>query len=144
VGFTSVYALPMRRRNEIIGALTLFDVQPGGLDADTVQLGQALSEAATIGLLHLQAIRQREALIDQLQTALNSRIVIEQAKGVIAERRDIDIDESFAVLRGIARTSNRRLPDVARAVVKGSEPLDRPLPGGHPRRKDPGAGYRIS
>jgi transcriptional regulator with GAF, ATPase, and Fis domain len=122
-GFASVHALPMRLRTDIIGALNLFGTQPGALDEDTIRLGQALADVATIGLLQARAIRHRETLAEQLQTALNSRIIIEQAKGVIAERRHLDMDQSFTLLRGTARTSNRRLYELARAVVDGSETL---------------------
>jgi transcriptional regulator with GAF, ATPase, and Fis domain len=123
VGFASVHALPMRLRTEVIGALNLFDTKPGALDDDTIRLGQALADVATIGLLQARAIRHRETLAEQLQTALNSRIAIEQAKGVIAERHHIDMDQSFTLLRGTARTSNRRLSELARAVVDGSQIL---------------------
>ncbi len=119
-GFASVYALPMRLRSEVIGAFNLFDTRTGTLDAETIRLGQALADVATIGLLQERAIRRRETLAEQLQSALNSRIVIEQAKGVIAERRGLDMDRSFEVLRQAARTANRRLSDLARAVIDGS------------------------
>jgi GAF domain-containing protein len=122
-GFASVHALPMRLRTDVIGALNLFDTQPGALDQDTIRLGQALADVATIGLLQARAIRHRETLAEQLQTALNSRVLIEQAKGVISERRHLDMDQSFTLLRGTARTSNRRLSELARAVVDGSETL---------------------
>ena len=123
VGFSSVHALPMRLRTDVIGALNLFGSEPGALDADTIRLAQALADVATIGLLQARAIRQRDTLAEQLQTALNSRVVIEQAKGVIAERRHLDMDQSFTLLRGTARTNNRRLSELARAVVDGSETL---------------------
>lgn len=123
IGFASVHALPMRLRTDVIGTLNLFGTQPGALDEDTIRLGQALADVATIGLLQARAIHHRETLAEQLQTALNSRIVIEQAKGVIAERRHLDMDQSFTLLRGTARTSNRRLSEVARAVIDGSETL---------------------
>jgi transcriptional regulator with GAF, ATPase, and Fis domain len=123
MGFASVHALPMRLRTDVIGALNLFDTQPGALDQDTIRLGQALADVATIGLLQARAIRHRETLAEQLQTALNSRVLIEQAKGVISERRHLDMDQSFSLLRGTARTSNRRLSELARAVVDGSETL---------------------
>jgi transcriptional regulator with GAF, ATPase, and Fis domain len=119
-GFASVHALPMRLRTEAIGALNLFRTRPGLLDDETVRLGQALADVATIGLLQQRAIRRRETLAEQLQTALNSRIVIEQAKGVIAERRHLDMDRSFSLLRNAARRSNGRLSDLAQAVVDGS------------------------
>jgi transcriptional regulator with GAF, ATPase, and Fis domain len=123
VGFASVHALPMRLRTDVIGTLNLFGTMPGALDDATIRLGQAMADVATIGLLQARAIRHREALAEQLQTALNSRIIIEQAKGVIAERRQLDMDQSFTLLRSVARTSNRRLSDLARAVVDGSEIL---------------------
>jgi transcriptional regulator with GAF, ATPase, and Fis domain len=119
-GFASVYALPMRLRSEVIGAFNLFDTRTGTLDAETIRLGQALADVATIGLLQERAIRRRETLAEQLQSALNSRIVIEQAKGVIAERRGLDMDRSFDVLRQAARGANRRLSELARAVIDGS------------------------
>jgi len=120
-GFASVHALPMRLRTDVIGALNLFDTRPGALTDDTIRLGQALADVATIGLLQARAIRERETLAEQLQTALTSRVIIEQAKGVIAERRQLDMDQSFTLLRGTARTTNRRLSELARAVVDGSE-----------------------
>jgi transcriptional regulator with GAF, ATPase, and Fis domain len=123
IGFASVHALPMRLRTDVIGALNLFGTQPGALDPHTIRLGQALADVATIGLLQARAIHQRETLAEQLQTALNSRIVIEQAKGVIAERRHLDMDQSFTMLRSTARTNNRRLSDLARAVVDGPDTL---------------------
>jgi AmiR/NasT family two-component response regulator len=113
----------MRLRSNVIGALNLFSTQPGTLPADTIRLGQALADVATIGLLQARSIRQHETLAEQLQTALNSRILIEQAKGVIAERRHLDMDQSFTILRGTARTRNRRLSDLARAVIDGTETL---------------------
>ena len=123
IGFTSVHALPMRLRTDIIGALNLFGTQPGALDPDTIRLGQALADVATIGILQARAIHQRDALAEQLQTALNSRIIIEQAKGVIAERGQLDMAQSFALLRSTARTHNRRLSDLARAIVDRSETI---------------------
>jgi transcriptional regulator with GAF, ATPase, and Fis domain len=120
IGFASVYALPMRLRTEIIGTLNLFGAEPGALDEDTIRLGQALADVATIGILQARAIRHGDTLAEQLQSALNSRIVIEQAKGVIAERQQLDMDQSFALLRGAARSSNRRLSELARAVVDGA------------------------
>jgi transcriptional regulator with GAF, ATPase, and Fis domain len=123
IGFASVHALPMRLRTDIIGALNLFGTQPGALGADTIRLGQALADVATIGILQARAIHQRDTLAEQLQTALNSRVIIEQAKGVIAERRHLDMDQSFTLLRSTARTGNRRLSDLARAVVDGTETL---------------------
>jgi GAF domain-containing protein len=121
VGFAAVHALPMRLRTEIIGALNFFDTDPGALDAGKLRVGQALADVATIGLLQHRAISQRDALTEQLQTALNSRVLIEQAKGIVAERLHLDMAEAFVLLRGTARSHNRRLSDLAQAIVDGSE-----------------------
>ena len=121
VGFTSVYALPMRLRTEVIGALNLFGVEPGPLDEDQLRVANALADVATIGLLQQRAIRSRDVLTEQLQTALNSRVLIEQAKGVLAERLQLDLDQAFALLRRGARDRNRRLSELAQAVVDGTE-----------------------
>jgi GAF domain-containing protein len=123
VGFAAVHAVPMRLRNEVIGALNLFDTNPGALDEGKLRIGQALADVATIGLLQQRAIRRRDALTEQLQIALNSRIMIEQAKGVIAERLHLDVDKAFTLLRSSARGRNRRLSDLAQAVVDGSEQI---------------------
>jgi GAF domain-containing protein len=123
VGFAAVHALPMRLRDEIIGALNLFHVDPGPLDENRQRIGQALADVATIGLLQQRAIHRRDILTDQLQTALNSRILIEQAKGVLAERHHVDLDEAFVLLREGARSRNRRLSELARSVVDGTEHL---------------------
>jgi transcriptional regulator with GAF, ATPase, and Fis domain len=123
VGFVSVHALPMRLRAEVIGALNLFGVEPGALDDDKVRAGKALADVATIGLLQQRAIRHRDTLTDQLQTALNSRILIEQAKGVLAERLHLDLDQAFGLLRHAARNRNRRLSELAQAVVNGTEQI---------------------
>jgi transcriptional regulator with GAF, ATPase, and Fis domain len=122
-GFGSVHALPMRLRSEVIGALNLFSTEVGALDAGTLRLGQALAAVATIGLLQARAAAHRDTLAKQLQTALNSRVVIEQAKGVIAERRGLDMDAAFNLLRGRARRNNRGLSELARAIVDGTETL---------------------
>ena len=125
-GFGAVQALPMRLRDQVIGALNLFRDAPGGFDPDDVRVGQALADVATIGLLHERSIRRSDALNEQLQSALNSRVVIEQAKGKLAERLGLDMSEAFAVLRDHARSSNRRLSEVARAFVNGTEVIADP------------------
>jgi GAF domain-containing protein len=121
VGFAAVHAVPMRLRTEVIGALNLFDTSPGALDEGRLRLGQALADVSTIGLLQQRAIQRRDTLTEQLQTALNSRILIEQAKGVLAERLQVDIAEAFTLLRGYARSGNRRLSELAQAIVDGTE-----------------------
>jgi GAF domain-containing protein len=126
VGFAAVHALPMRLRDEVIGALNLFDTDPGPVDGGTLRIGQALADVATIGLLHQRAILRRDVLTEQLQTALNSRVLIEQAKGVLAERLHVDLAEAFTMLRSNARSRNRRLSDLAQAVVDGTVQLPPP------------------
>ncbi|MDT5025871.1 MAG: hypothetical protein QOE61_2297 [Micromonosporaceae bacterium] len=123
VGFSAVHALPMRLRTEVIGALNLFDASPGALDKGKLRIGQALADVASIGLLQQRAIRRRDVLTEQLQTALNSRVLIEQAKGVLAERLHLDVDEAFTVLRSGARRNNRRLSELAQAIIDGSEQI---------------------
>jgi GAF domain-containing protein len=131
VGFAAVHALPMRLRDEVIGALNLFDVDPSTLDEATLRIGQALADVATIGLLQQRAIHRREVLAEQLQAALHSRILIEQAKGVLAERMHLDLDDAFTLLRSGARSHNRRLSELAQAIVNGTEQLP-PPPAGPP------------
>ena len=123
VGYAAVHALPMRLRTEVIGALNLFDTNPGALGEDKLRMGQALADVATIGLLQQRAIHRRDTVTEQLQTALNSRILIEQAKGVLAERLGLDVADAFAVLRNGARSHNRRLSELAQAIVDGSEQI---------------------
>jgi len=121
VGFTAVHAVPMRLRTEVIGALNFFDTSPGPLGAGKLRIGQALADVATIGLLQQRAIHRRDVLTEQLQTALNSRVLIEQAKGVLAERLHVDVADAFTLLRNGARSHNRRLSELAQAIIDGSE-----------------------
>jgi GAF domain-containing protein len=116
-GFRTVQAVPMRLRDQVIGALNLFRTEPGPFDLAELRVAQALADVATIGLLHQQSVRRRETLAEQLQAALNSRVAIEQAKGKLAERLSIDMDQAFSMLRAHARSSNQRLTDVARTFV---------------------------
>jgi GAF domain-containing protein len=123
VGFAAVHAVPMRLRDETIGALNFFSVEVGTVDAGRLRLGQALADVATIGLLQQRAIHRRDAITEQLQTALNSRVLIEQAKGVLAERLQTGVDDAFTILRDAARSQNRRLSELAQAIVDGSEQI---------------------
>jgi transcriptional regulator with GAF, ATPase, and Fis domain len=116
-GFHGVYALPMRLRENIIGVLSLFDTTATSLSDRDRRLAQALANVATIGILQQRAVNRGETLIEQLQGALNSRLIIEQAKGVLSERGDLDIDEAFTLLRDYARAHRQRLSELARAVV---------------------------
>ncbi|MCW2942040.1 MAG: hypothetical protein JWN00_5025 [Actinomycetia bacterium] len=133
-GFVAVHALPMRLRDQVIGALNLFSATPGGLGEDTTDLGQAFADIATIGLLSERAAREQDLLSQQLQIALNTRIIIEQAKGTLAERHGLSMDQAFITLRVYARNNNRKLADVALAVID-NHPNVADL--SHPQRTQP-------
>ncbi len=136
-GFAAVQALPMRLREQVLGALNLFRATPGPFDPAGVRIGQAMADVATISLLHERNMRHSDTLNEQLQTALNSRVIIEQAKGKLAERLGLDTDQAFSVLRDHARTRNLRLSDVALAFIDGSETLARTgAAQEHPARRD--------
>ncbi|WP_055564633.1 GAF and ANTAR domain-containing protein [Streptomyces atriruber] len=122
-GFGAVQALPMRLRDEVVGALNLFRSAPGSFDPVGTPIAQALADVATISLLQQRSAQRTTVLNEQLQTALNSRVLIEQAKGKLAERQGIDMEQAFTALRGYARSHNRRLSDVARAFIDDTEPL---------------------
>jgi GAF domain-containing protein len=116
--YRSVHALPLRLRGEAIGALNLFHRQPGVLPDADLAVGQALADVATIGILQERAIRRGEVVTEQLQAALNSRVIIEQAKGVLAQHGHLTMDAAFDRLRRYASTHNARLSEVARKVVE--------------------------
>jgi GAF domain-containing protein len=133
--FRSVHALPLRLRNRAIGALNLFHHEPGPLPDARLLLGQALADVATIGILQERAIRRGEVLNEQLQGALNSRVVIEQAKGAIAQHSGLDMDQAFNRLRDYARIRNLKLSDVARDIVDGTLDANTlSAPAGHDTR----------
>jgi GAF domain-containing protein len=117
-GYGSVHALPMRLRGETIGGLNLFTTSGDSpVDPEVWSIAQAMADTATITILQDRLSRGREVVNEQLQTALNSRTVIEQAKGVLATSLDVDVGEAFELLRSRARSSRRRLTDVATDVV---------------------------
>jgi GAF domain-containing protein len=130
-GFHSVHALPMRLRGAVIGALNLFHIEAGEMRQADVAAAQAMADVATIALLQHRAALEAQVLNEQLNQALNSRIVIEQAKGIIAEREGLNMEQAFSTLRTHARYHNLRLVDVARDVIDGTlaaSALDRPPP----------------
>jgi transcriptional regulator with GAF, ATPase, and Fis domain len=139
-GFISVHALPLRLRTTVIGALNLFSSSPGKLGDSDIRTGQALADVATIGILAQRTIHQAELLADQLQHALTSRVMIEQAKGILAERLGITVDEAFAQLRARARKHNLRLSDLARDVAQGSIGAAGALQGSHQNASATGQG----
>src|SRR5580700_1650667 len=128
-GFAAVEALPMRLRDQVIGALNLFRAGPGPFDPADLRIAQALADVATIGLLQERSLRRSETMAEQLQAALNSRVIIEQAKGKLAERLGTDMDEAFRLLRDHARNTNQRLTDVARNFVDSASAEFPPPPG---------------
>lgn len=116
-GFRAVFATPMRLRGEVLGAMNLFSVEPGGPSEADAVIAQALADIATIGILHERSIRETHILNEQLQRALESRVLIEQAKGVLAATASLDMDEAFTTLRDYARAHRMPLRDVAQQVA---------------------------
>ncbi|WJV47196.1 GAF and ANTAR domain-containing protein [Streptomyces flavofungini] len=120
LGFTSVVACPLRLHDQVIGALNLFRDQPGPLGPTQLGLAQALADTATIGVLQQRAVSEQMTVNAQLQRALDSRIIIEQAKGYLAHRLDTSVEDSFTRMRRFARTHQMRLTEVARQVLLGA------------------------
>ena len=116
-GFRSVHAVPMHLRDQVIGAMNLFSTHTGGMEPNELVIVQSLADTATIGLIQERAIRRGEMLSEQLHSALNSRVVIEQAKGALARIHSIDVDAAFRLMREYARRTNQRLGDVASFVI---------------------------
>lgn len=131
-GFHSVHALPLRLRGSIIGALNLFNVSVGEMSTADVVAAQAFADLATISILQQRATFEAQQVNQQLTLALTSRVIIEQAKGMIAERRGLNMEQSFLTLRNHARSHNLRLADLANEVILGILPtaeldqLDKP------------------
>lgn len=120
-GFRSVHATPMRLRGQVLGAMNLFGVEPGELNAPDAAVAQALADVATIGILQERSIRETGIITEQLQRALESRVIIEQAKGVLSAMGSMGVDEAFTALRSYARRNRVSL----RAVAEGT--IDRSL-----------------
>jgi GAF domain-containing protein len=120
LNYFAVYAVPLHLGDKVFGALNTFrTVEQGKMTSADQQLQQAFADLATIGLVQQRALRERTVLAEQLQTALHSRVLIEQAKGVLAGREGIPLDVAFTVLRSYARSNQLRLSDVARDVIEG-------------------------
>lgn len=131
-GYASVHAVPMQLRRDTIGALNLFSDHADGLSDQDAAVAQALADTATIGILQERAIRRSEIFTEQLQTALNNRVTIEQAKGVLAHAGDLDMDRAFQALRGHARNQQTRLTDLANQLVTGEVDVWQVLSAGQP------------
>lgn len=118
-GYSATHTVPLHRRDELIGALTLFRVERGELEKTDTRLAQVMADVATISILGTRALRRQEKLAAQLQHALNSRVIIEQAKGVLAERLGMNMKTAFATLRSYARSHNTRVSELALSIVDG-------------------------
>jgi GAF domain-containing protein len=116
-GFRAVHAIPLRLRQTTIGTLNLFRETTGELDARDARIAQALADVATIGILHERALRESDLVRAQLQIALNTRVVIEQAKGLLAYTHDVSMEEAFRMMRSYARRNNLLLSRVAEDLV---------------------------
>lgn len=124
-GFRAADAVPMRLRDNVIGAVNLFSAEPGALDDSDLIAARALADVATIAILQQRRIFDADTVNGQLNHALTSRIIIEQAKGLIAGRETLDMSDAFDRLRTYARNHNRRLHDIASSVVDGSLDISR-------------------
>lgn len=119
-GFELCHSLPLRLRSEVIGAMNLFGSGTAQLSEEDVTVAKAMTDVATIGLLQERLVRDQGVLVEQLQTALNGRVLIEQAKGMLAERVDLGMADAFAAMRSHARRNQQPLSQVAAAVIDGS------------------------
>jgi len=137
-GIASVHAVPMRLRDDTVGALNLFGTTPGPLDVADLRLAQALADVATISLVQDRAIADKDVVVQQLQHALDSRVVLEQAKGVLSYSGDLEMAAAYAALRRYARDHNIKLTELARALVNRALPASLVLE--HARTRGAGTG----
>jgi len=131
-GFQRMCAVPLRLRGDVLGALNLFRATDDPFTDTDLEIAQAMAQVAATGLLQQRSLTERQLLTDQLQTALHSRVVIEQAKGMLAEHLTVDVDTAFQVLRQHARDTNQKLTDLARHVATRRVGLDVFTPSRHP------------
>jgi GAF domain-containing protein len=118
-GIQAVAGIPMVAEGEVIGAVNLYDSRPRSWSAEDLRIAAIFASIATGYLAHASAAQQQQRTSEQLQQALNTRLIIEQAKGVLATQREISVDDAFQILRKYARDHKARIHDVCRAVVKG-------------------------
>ena len=124
----------MRLRDNVLGALGLFGTTVGSLTDDDLALGQALADVASVALVQDKAVADKAVITEHLQTALNSRVVLEQAKGILAQLGGLEMAPAFGALRTYARDNNLRLTEVAQAVVARRLPGSKVLEHTHSRR----------
>ncbi len=118
LGYRWMHAIPLRLREDVIGSLNLFGDQRGALSSEDAMAARGLADIATIGILHERSFREADLARQQLQHALDSRVVIEQAKGILSHVHNIDMDAAFQQLRQRARSNQQKLSDVARQVIE--------------------------
>ncbi|MEU5345978.1 GAF and ANTAR domain-containing protein [Streptomyces sp. NPDC020766] len=118
-GYVTTHALPLRLRNRVVGALNLFQSTPHRLGDADIALAQALADVATIAILQQRTLEQSHIENSQLATALTSRILVEQVKGVLAERWNTSVDDAFAAFRSYARSRQLRLAELAARIIAG-------------------------
>ncbi|WP_354645308.1 GAF and ANTAR domain-containing protein [Kitasatospora camelliae] len=138
IGFVAANAIPMRLRGRVIGTLGLFQSKPGPLGSDDVLLAQALADVATVAILQQRTLADSETERGQLQYALTSRIVVEQVKGILAERWRVPLDTAFAALRSYARANRLQLATLARSIADGAFDTGR-IPRPHATQEPPPA-----
>jgi GAF domain-containing protein len=126
-GFKSAHALPLRLRGSVLGAMNLFTVESTPLREDDISLGQGMADIATISLLQQRRAMEHDLLTEQLQTALNTRILIEQAKGMLAELANVTLGRAFILMRLTARRTEQPLTLIAHAILEGTIDLDQLL-----------------
>jgi GAF domain-containing protein len=128
-GYVRTHALPLRLRSRVIGALNLFQTAPHRLGDDDIALAQALADVATIAILQQRTLERSQVENSQLETALTSRVLVEQAKGLLAERWNTSVDDAFAAFRSYARARHLRLSELASRIVSGDfDTADIPVP----------------
>ena len=140
-GYLAIHALPLRLHSDHVGVLTLLRFEAGRMTTNDYAIGQALADIAAVGIANRRIALRSSVRALQLQSALKSRTLIEQAKGVLAERGNVGIDQAFDLLRAHARRTNGRLTDIARAIVEGADTAAvfhphrvRPTPAARDRR----------
>jgi GAF domain-containing protein len=130
LGMRSVHAFPMRLRDRVLGALNVFAADDRVLTDDEARVIQALADVATISIVQAQAVARAELLTEQLEAALNSRVVIEQAKGAVARSLNVSVDDAFELIRGQARRERTPLTEFARDLVTSPAQITRVRLGG--------------